>query len=57
MCCLIHVHWILGWFKAEEIAFVKVDSDVDGVLVVSRCVVLDHDMCWHVQVTFCKKCQ
>jgi len=41
---------LLGWLKVRELAFSKVEEDADGILNLSRSVVLDENMGWHAQV-------
>ena len=40
----------IGWFSVGDGAFGKVDKDPDGILRLSRCVVISENMEWHVQV-------
>ena len=37
----------------RQLAFARVEEDADGVLQLSRTVVLADDMTWHVQVCSC----
>eukprot|EP00731_Ephydatia_muelleri_P007413 Em0003g1661a len=39
-----------GWSKVGDLEFAKVVKDSDAILKLSRCVVIDHTMQWHVQV-------
>ena len=41
---------VLGWIKVAHLSFAKVGKDPDGILLLSRCVILDESMNWHVQV-------
>ena len=41
---------VLGWIKIADLSFAKVGKDPDGILLLSRCVILDESMNWHVQV-------
>ncbi|KAL5510548.1 hypothetical protein EMCRGX_G006110 [Ephydatia muelleri] len=39
-----------GWSKVGDLEFAKVVKDSDAILKLSRCVVIDDTMQWHVQV-------
>lgn len=39
-----------GWVVAKELAFSKVEKDAQGLLQLSRSVVVGQDKGWHVQV-------
>ena len=41
---------LLGWVRVRELAFSKVKEDADGIVQLSRTVVVGDDMTWHVQV-------
>ena len=43
----------IGWFRVGNLAFGKAEKDPDGLLKLSRCVVIDDTMQWHVQVHLC----
>ena len=40
----------IGWSKVGDLEFAKVVKDSDAILKLSRCVVIDDTMQWHVQV-------
>ncbi|KAL5487220.1 hypothetical protein EMCRGX_G019797 [Ephydatia muelleri] len=42
---------VLGWIKVADLSFAKVGKDPDGILLLSRCVILDESMNFHVQLT------
>ena len=49
----MYVHYtivLLGWVTVRELAFSKVEEDTDGIVQLSRTVVVGDDMTWHVQV-------
>ena len=38
----------IGWSKVGDLEFAKVVKDSDAILKLSRCVVIDDTMQWHV---------
>ena len=42
--------YCIGWFRVGDLAFGQVEKEPDGILKLHRCVVVDDDMKWRVQV-------